>query len=879
MKETEKDNDLISTLDDIIAERFSRYAKYIIQDRALPDVRDGLKPVQRRILYAMGSLNLTHNNPYKKSARVLGEVVAKYHPHGDSSIYAAMVRLSQYWKLKELLVDMHGNNGSIDDDPPAAYRYTEARLTEIASVLLQDIEKETVLFAPNFDDSEQEPTVLPARFPNLLVNGSTGIAAGYATNIPPHNLGEVIDAIVYRIDHAECNLKQVQKFIKGPDFPTGGIIQGVDGINDAYKTGKGKIVIRSTLTIENNSIVISQIPFEVIKQDLVKKIDDIHYNEPALAIKEVRDETDRTGLRIVIELNNNSNFKTVRKYLFKHTNLQVSYNFNMIGIDQKQPKLLNLLKLIDAYIVHQKEVTTKRSRYDLKKAEKRLEIIDGLIKAISVLDEVIAIIRQSKDRTDSINNLISRFNFTLVQAEAIVQLRLYRLSSTDIQQLQQEKIDLNSLVANLKNILADETQLNEVIKNELLQVKKRFATVRKSKIENDIEVIEIEKTETIIDKDVNIWISKDGYLKLLDSNQLGKYSYDEFKRKPNDLIIATLKASSLDKIVLFTSKGNYVIIPVYKIKPTKWKEIGEHVNTISQVDGSEKILACFLLKDFNVYSAFFLIATKMGMIKKVAFNSLEATRISKAIKTMNLKNDDEVVAVNLFTNEPFVWLVTKNGFIAKYNSIDIAEQGLKTAGVKAINLKDDDYLVYASAIATNQDILLFTDQNGAKRLKITTLPLLNRPVKGVKAFSFNKKRLEFVNYAFAIKPTDVLSILKTNDEIEMYNTRNIKTQSLADNVTKIFDLDVADITIENYYDLKDFNGSKQKFEIKTSPLKPNNNNNNNLKKLSSTKAKQAKKSNPITTKSKTDVQKNNTKNVEKEDTIDLQIDIDNLLED
>lgn len=863
MKETEKDSNLIYTLDDIIADRFSRYAKYIIQDRALPDVRDGLKPVQRRILYAMGSLNLTHNNAYKKSARVLGEVVGKYHPHGETSIYSAMVRLSQHWKLKELLVDMHGNNGSIDDDPAAAFRYTEARLTEIAGVLLQDIEKETVQFAPNFDDSEEEPTVLPARFPNLLVNGSTGIAAGYATNIPPHNLAEVIDATIYRIDHDNCKLKEVQKFIKGPDFPTGGIIQGIDGINEAYKNGKGKIIIRSTLTIENNSIVVSQIPYEVVKQDLVKKIDDIHYNEPVLAIKEVRDETDRTGLRIVIELHNNANIETVRKYLFKNTNLQVSYNFNMIGIDQKQPKLLNLLNLIDAYITHQKEVTIKRSRYDLKKAEKRLEIIDGLIKAISVLDEVIAIIRQSKDRSDSINNLIARFNFTFVQAEAIVQLRLYRLSSTDIQQLQQEKLDLNNLIANLKKILADETQLNSVIKNELLQVKKRFATERKSKIESDIEVIEIEKTETIIEKEVNVWISRDGYLKLLDLNQLGKYSYDEFKRKPNDLIIATLKASTLDKIVLFTSKGNYVIIPVYKIKPTKWKEIGEHVNTISQVDGTEKILACFLLKDFNIANSFVLIATKMGMIKKVAINALQATRISKAIKTMNLKNDDEVVAVNLFTNEPFVWLVSKNGYIAKYNSDEIAEQGLKTAGIKALNLKDEDVLIYASAIS-NQDVLLFTDQNGAKQLNITSLPLLQRPVKGVRAYSFNKKKPEFVNYAFTIKSTDVLSILKTNDEIEMYNTRNIKTQQLSENANKVIEFDIADIAIENYYDLKNFKLSKQNLTVKPSLSKSND---VTLKKTVLTKPK------PV-------VQKNdNLKNNEKDDTIDLKIDIDNLLED
>ncbi|WP_368486604.1 DNA topoisomerase IV subunit A [Spiroplasma sp. DGKH1] len=795
------DNELVYTLNDIMEDRFARYAKYIIQERALPDVRDGLKPVQRRILFAMNELRLTFNSSYKKSARIVGEVIGKYHPHGDTSVYDAMVRLSQSWKVRYPLIDMHGNNGSIDGDPAAAMRYTETRLSEIAGFLLQDLDKETVLFAPNFDDSETEPTILPAMFPNLLINGATGIAAGYATNIPPHNLQEVINATIHRIKNPDSKLNVLPKYIKGPDFPTGGIIQGKTGILDAYRTGRGKIIIRSKIENEDNNIVITEIPYEVVKQDLVKKIDDIKYNEPGLNIKEVRDETDRTGLRIVVELAKQANYDTVRKYLLKNTNLQVSYNFNVVAIANKQPKLLGLKELIDYYITHQKEVITNRSKFELAKAQKRAEIVEGLIKAVSILDEIIAIIRHSKDRTDAINNLCAKFKFTQVQAEAIVQLRLYRLTSTDILQLQKEQQELANLIKNLQAILAEETKLLAVIVEQLELIKNKFPSPRKSVIENDIELIEIEKTETIIEKDVNIWVSRDGYLKALDNSQLAKITADEFNRKPLDLWVANFSANTLDKILLITSKGNYVIIPVYKIKMSKIKDIGEHVNTISELPGEEKIIASYLLDSFNKPNAAIMIATKNGMIKKVPVLDFEATRISKAMKAINLKADDEVVASQLVKDEPYVSIFTKNGFAVKYKQQEIPSLGLRTSGVKSINLKDDE--VVGAGYGQKENLVFITDHNMVKKIALKELPVSTRPIKGTRLFKPNKKIEQLIKWGFIINKKETLNILHPNDEIEMFNVDKITLQELEAPLETLGIENIDDIAIPKYYNLKD----------------------------------------------------------------------------
>ncbi|KTW10146.1 DNA gyrase subunit A, partial [Mammaliicoccus sciuri] len=466
-------------LEDVIGDRFGRYSKYIIQDRALPDVRDGLKPVQRRILFAMYKDGNTYDRNFRKSAKTVGNVIGNYHPHGDSSVYDAMVRMSQDWKLRHVLIEMHGNNGSIDNDPPAAMRYTEAKLSKLAEVLLQDIDKETVEHVQNFDDTAMEPMVLPARYPNLLVNGSTGISAGYATDIPPHNLGEVIDATLKLIDKPSTTVDELIEHIKGPDFPTGGIIQGLDGIKKAYKTGKGKIVVRSKVEIEKirggrEQIVVTEVPFEVNKGTLVKKIDELRADKKIEGIVEVRDETDREGLRIAIELKKDINSEGVLNYLYKNTDLQVLYHFNMVAINNRRPELLGLKQILESYIEHQKEVVTRRSQYELSQAQKRMHIVEGLIKALSILDEVIETIRASKNKRDAKENLIAKYEFTEEQAEAIVMLQLYRLTNTDIVSLENEFDELKQTIERLKDILENEKSLFKVIKNELRAVRKEF---------------------------------------------------------------------------------------------------------------------------------------------------------------------------------------------------------------------------------------------------------------------------------------------------------------------------------------------------------------------------------------------------------------------
>ncbi len=511
MSSIEKFRDL--PLEEVIGDRFGRYSKYIIQERALPDARDGLKPVQRRILYAMYAEGNTHEKGFRKSAKTVGNVIGNYHPHGDSSVYEAMVRMSQDWKVRNVLIQMHGNNGSNDGDPPAAMRYTEARLSAISAELLRDIEKNTVEFIPNFDDTSKEPTVLPSMFPNLLVNGSTGISAGYATDIPPHSLDEIIDGVFMRLDNPECTVEELMTVIKGPDFPTGGIIQGVEGILKAYKTGKGKIIVRGKTEIETirggkQQIVVTEIPFEVNKANMVKRIDELRIDRKVEGISEVRDETDRTGLRIVIELKKDADANGVLNYLFKNTDLQITYNFNMVAIHNKRPKQMGLTELLDAYIAHQREVVTRRSQFDLEKARDRQHIVEGLIKALSILDEVIATIRASKDKRDAKNNLIERFAFTEAQSEAIVSLQLYRLTNTDVTALQAEQEELANKIAELEAILASEKKLLSVIKKELKDVKKRFADGRRTKIEEEIEEIKINLEVLIASEDVIVTVTK-----------------------------------------------------------------------------------------------------------------------------------------------------------------------------------------------------------------------------------------------------------------------------------------------------------------------------------------------------------------------------------
>ena len=570
------------SLEDIMGERFGRYSKYIIQERALPDIRDGLKPVQRRILYSMNKDGNTYDKGYRKSAKSVGNIMGNFHPHGDSSIYDAMVRMSQDWKNREILVEMHGNNGSMDGDPPAAMRYTEARLSEIAGYLLQDIDKNTVPWAWNFDDTEKEPTVLPAAFPNLLVNGATGISAGYATDIPPHNLAEVIDAVVYMIDHPSAKLDKLMEFLPGPDFPTGAIIQGKDEIRKAYETGKGRVVVRSRTEIEQlkggkEQIIVTEIPYDVNKAVLVKKIDDVRVNNKVPGIAEVRDESDRTGLRIAIELKKDADSQTILNYLLKYTDLQVNYNFNMVAIDNFTPRQVGLQKILSSYIAHRRDIIVARSKFDKDKAEKRLHIVEGLIRVISILDEVIALIRASENKADAKENLKVSDEFSEEQAEAIVTLQLYRLTNTDIVTLQNEEADLREQIATLAAIIGDERTMFNVMKRELRDIKKKFGNDRRSELQAETKTIEIDTASLIVEEETYVSITRGGYVKRTSPRSFNASTIDEVGKRDDDDLILVQQAKTTQHLLMFTNQANVIYRPIHELPDIRWKDLGEHL--------------------------------------------------------------------------------------------------------------------------------------------------------------------------------------------------------------------------------------------------------------------------------------------------------------
>ena len=721
------------TLEEIMGERFGRYSKYIIQDRAIPDVRDGLKPVQRRILYGMYRGHHTYDKPYVKSARSVGDIMGKYHPHGDSSIYDAMVRMSQWWKQSTPYIDMHGNNGSMDGDSPAAMRYTEARLSKISNELLDDIDKDTIVWAPNFDDSEVEPTVLPARFPNLLVNGATGISAGYATNIPPHNLGEIIDACIKRIDVPNCHLDTIMDIVKGPDFPTGGIVEGIDGIKSAYETGRGKIIVKSKTTFEEEKgklvLAISEIPFEVNKANLVRKIDEIRIDKKIDGILEVRDESDKDGLRIAIDLKKDANKELVLNYLLKNTDLQVSYNFNMIVIDHRRPKQLGILPILDSYIEFKREVITKRTEFELKTAEARLHIVEGLIKAISILDEVIKTIRASKNKADAKENLVKKYDFTEIQAEAIVTLQLYKLTNTDVVLYEEELANLRALVAELREILNSDDKLKSVMKEELRRVKKEYATPRKTEIKDEITEIKIDTTVMIPKEDVIVQITKDGYIKRTSKRSYTSTS-DESQLKDNDYVLGLYELNTLDTILLFTNLGNYLYVPVHIIPDIKWKDLGKHISNIIGLEEDEEIVSCIPVTNFDD-KLDITIASRNGMIKRTALKEFEVSRYSKAISCMKLKGDDKVVSAFINLNND-IFIATNSNYGLWFDKEDIPVVGIKASGVKSIKLKDD-YVVSVVNFNSSIDeyILIITNKGTAKRVKLEEFEKSSRSHRGL----------------------------------------------------------------------------------------------------------------------------------------------------
>ena len=779
------------SLEYIMGDNFAKYAKTIIQDRALPDVRDGLKPVQRRILYAMYKDGNTYDKPTKKSAKAVGNIMGFYHPHGDSSIYDALVRMSQWWKNNHCFVEMQGNNGSMDGDGPAAMRYTEARLSKIAGEMLKDIGKDTVLMSLNYDDSLLEPTVLPARFPNLLVNGATGISAGYATNIPPHNLGEVIDATIKRIEDPNCDLNDILKIIKGPDFPTGGVAEGAKGIAEALRTGRGKVTVRCKYEItgpkSNRQIIISEIPYDVNKSALVKKIDEIRIDKKVDGISEVRDETDRNGLQIAIDLKKGANEDLIVNYLLKNTDMMISYNYNMVAIVNQRPMTLGVLQILDAYIAFQREVITRRTEFDLKVAKARMHILEGLIKALSILDEVIKVIRGSKNKANAIENLQTEFDFTKEQAEAIVNLQLYKLTNTDVTELEEEIKQREQEIAIWTEILENEEALKHVMKTELNLVKKEYATPRKTEIKDEVTEIKIDETSLIPKEDCIVVVTDEGYVKRVSTRSYSS-SQEATGLKVTDHPIGIYEANTMDVLILFTSLGNFLYIPVYELPDLKWKDLGKHVSNIVKISSNEDILSSYLVKDFNEKVNFISI-TRKGMIKQTPLQELKVQRYSKPITLMKLKEGDRVI--NVTKAEEEIFITTHSGLGLRYKTEEVPVTSLRGSGVKAINLKDDT--VASGQSFTDGDFLIvITDKGTAKRVKIDEFEITSRARKGVQVIRDVKTNPYHIIDAFVVTHKDEIGIL--TDEITYYKVTSFPicdryqtgTQVTKDKIHKAF---------------------------------------------------------------------------------------------
>lgn len=727
------------TLEQIMGDRFGRYSKSIIQERALPDIRDGLKPVQRRILFAMNKDGNTYDKGFRKSAKSVGNVMGNFHPHGDSSIYEALVRLSQDWKLREPLIEMHGNNGSMDGDPPAAMRYTEARLSKIAGLMLQDIDKDTVEMALNFDDTEKEPTVLPARIPNLLVNGATGISAGYATEIPTHNLSEVLDALIYLIKHPTASLDKLMEFIPGPDFPTGGIIQGIDGIRKAYQTGRGRVVVRAKTEIETlrggrQQINVTEIPYEVNKAQLVKRINDLRLAKKVEGIAEARDETDRSGLRIAIELKRGANANGILNYLLKNTDLQINYNFNMVAIDDQRPMRVGLKRILTSYLGFQKEIIRRRTQYNLTKAQQHLHIVEGLIKALSILDKVIKTIRASKNRKDAKENLVKEYNFTPEQAEAIVTLQLYRLTNTDVTELEKEQEQLNSRINEYQLILTNENELAKVLTKEIRAIKKEFGNPRRTKIENHVEKLEIDTKVTVANEDVVVLVSHAGYIKRSSIRSFKASEAEENGLREDDYPLLIQQTNTLSHLFMFTNLGHIIYRPIHEIADARWKDTGEHISqTIGLADNEEIIKA--MIFDKLDQPGTLIMGTSDGQVKQTAFNDYKPGSRYKSHASVAIKLRDNAQVVNVDYYEPTnenrsLLTISRQGYAVRYDVADVPVTGIRTAGVRAINLKDDDQVADQILVKDGQDIAVITQRGAFKEMPVDEIEVGARARRG-----------------------------------------------------------------------------------------------------------------------------------------------------
>jgi len=793
LAEPEKYVDL--PLEEVIGDRFGRYSKYIIQERALPDARDGLKPVQRRILYAMHEDKNTYDKNFRKAAKTVGTVIGNYHPHGDSSVYEAMVRLSQGFKMRNELIEMHGNNGSIDGDPPAAMRYTETRLSALSQELLKDIDKETVDFIPNFDETTQEPVVLPAKFPNLLVNGSTGISSGYATDIPPHNLSEVIDAVIMRMDKPESSVDDLMQVMKGPDFPTGGIIQGIENIKNAYETGRGKIIVRGKAQIEDlrggrEQIVIDEIPFEVNKAVMVKKMDELRIDRKVDGIAEVRDETDRTGLRVVVELKKDVDSQSVLNYLYKNTDLQVTYHFNMVAIQDRTPKVMTLPQILDSYISHQKEVLTRQSTFDLRKAKERAHIVEGLIKAISILDELIATIRASKDKADAKRQIMEKFEFTEAQAEAIVTLQLYRLTNTDIAQLENEAAELNRKITQLESILNSDNNLSKEVKKELRKIKKTFASDRRTQIEDEIDELKIDIEVMIPKEDVLVSVTKSGYMKRTSIRSYNASNEEDFPMKEQDYLLLLAEMNTTDKLLLFTNKGNYLSIPIHEMADIRWKDMGTHLSNLVSLDSDESIISCLPIREFadNQYLLFF---TKNGMVKRSELKLYNSQRSNKFLIALNLKDNDELLNVVQTNGTSDVFIATNKGYGLWYEESEISLVGQRARGVKAIQLKDDEYVVSGRIVTESKDAspVVVTQRGASKRMKLKDFEKSSRAKRGQLMLKELKTKPHRITGFFVMYENTAICCRTMNNEVHRIFPMDLSVAARSSNGSFIIDTD------------------------------------------------------------------------------------------
>ncbi|WP_434340432.1 DNA topoisomerase IV subunit A [Mycoplasmoides gallisepticum] len=754
-------------LDDIMSLSFGRYAKYIIQERALPDIRDGLKPVQRRVLYGMYNLGLYYNKSYRKSAATVGEVIGKFHPHGDLSIYEALVRMTQSWKNNIPLIDMQGNNGSIDGDNAAAMRYTEARLSHYGNLMLENINKETVNFVNNFDDSEVEPTILPSLLPNLLVNGSTGIAAGYATNIPPFNLKELIDVIIHRIDSPNCKLESILKLMPGPDFPTGGIILDDDGIKNAYLTGKGKIVIRAKIVNENDQLVVTDIPFETNKASIIRSIEEILEANKLPQLEEVRDESDRFGIRVVLQTNTKDEkvLATIKNYLYKYTQLQINYSFNNVVIDKKKPIQMSIFNYLDSYLNHAYTILRNAISFDLNKDQKRLEVINGLIKATSIIDQIILIIKKSKDKQDAINNLINKYQFSAIQAEAIVSLRLYRLTNTDILALKEEKKSLDTNIKQYQLLLKDQNALNDHLKEILRSYKKLFNTKRRSTIGGNIEKLVINEASIIEKKKLYLVSSVDGLIKTIAYDQNKQLNPTSLKIKQDDYLSDLIKVSSLNKVAFITNYGNVVVINAHKIKQAKPREIGMDINELTTIKDNEKIVKLVELSDPNDR---IVLVSKYGMIKQISVNDLVNIKSTKPTTCMSLKDDDELVCANLISDpNAELIIITKNAYALRFFINEVNLTGLKSMGVRAIKLKTNDEVIGFDQIKNSIDQLVLVKNKQIKKLKASLIENQSRATQG-KNLGLGKDKKPLVNsYLLNTKEAALYGFNRDNELVNL----------------------------------------------------------------------------------------------------------------